>query len=140
MCGGGPSSWSTWAQVSRPRTLEWARWPTLDGAYGGPTEPKPWVGGKPVWLIRALVRDYSRPGDLIVDPCAGASTLGVACRYEGRRAILADRDPAAIECSIKRLRGERTKPTRADFPEVRNSKGDVIQPALFAQPSTEAAE
>ena len=125
MCGGGPSSWATYLMVARPRTLEWSRWQTTQGAYIGPREEKSWVGGKPVWLVREVLRDYSEPGNLIVDPTCGGGTLGVAVRYEGRRAILADRDPLAVETTIKRLRGERTKPTRDDFPETPE------QPTLF---------
>ncbi len=45
------------------------------------------VGGKPLWLMRALVRDYSSPGDLIVDPCAGRGTTLVAATLEHRRAL-----------------------------------------------------
>lgn len=139
LSGDGPSQWSVWAVVARPRTRDAARWGALPGGYVVPPDQGwrgqngrgGWMGGKPVWLIRALVRDYSRPGDLIVDPCCGAGTLGVAVRYEGRRAILADKDPAAVECTIKRLRGERTKPTRDDYPET------DTQPSLFAR---EAAE
>lgn len=116
LTGDGPSSEAVHAVVSRPRSKEMATWGTRRGFYSGPSEPCPWIGGKPVWLIRAIVRDYSRPAALIVDPCCGAGTLGVAVRYEGRRAILADRDPAAVETTIKRLRGERTKPVRDDIP------------------------
>jgi hypothetical protein len=116
LTGDGPSSEAVHAAVSRTRNAEMVRWGTLPGFYSGPAERCPWVGGKPVWLIRALVRDYSRAGDLIVDPCCGAGTLGVAVRYEGRKAILADRDEAAVLTTIKRLRGERTKPTNTSLP------------------------
>ena len=114
LAGDGPSSWAIHCAVARPKSL--LKWGTLPGAYHGNREPQAWVGGKPVWLIRALVRDYSRAGDLIVDPCCGAGTLGVAVRYEGRKAILADKDEKAVECTIKRLKGERTKPTSSDLP------------------------
>lgn len=122
MTGDGPCNWSCWALVARPRTREFSSWGALPGAYVTPpgmaevSRRVRWVGGKPVWLIRALVRDYSRAGALIVDPCCGAGTLGVAVRYEGRRAILADRDEAAVLTTIKRLRGERTKPVNSDLP------------------------
>jgi hypothetical protein len=119
LSGDGPSSITTQIVVARPRNAEFMAWGTLPGAYvqaPGWAERPVWAGGKTPWACRALVRDYSRSGDLIVDPCCGAGTLGVAVRYEGRRAILADKDPAAVECTIKRLRGERTKPTNADLP------------------------
>lgn len=136
MCGGGPSSWTTYAMVARPRSRQWARWPTTPGEYEGPTEPKPRVGGKPVWLVVQQLADYTRPGDLVVDPCCGAATLGVASRggwdrrrdpvrVEPRCTLLADADPVAVDLAVRRLRGERTKSTRDDFPETDD------QPSLF---------
>lgn len=139
LVGDGPSSWTCYAMVSRPSDGAWlSAWRdsrrarqepcALRGAYvyNGHGD-REWMGGKRVDSVRALVRDYSRPGDLIVDSCCGGGTLGVAVRYEGRRAILADKDPAAVECTIKRLRGERTKATRDDFPE------SAEQPSLFTR-------
>jgi DNA modification methylase len=40
---------------------------------------------KPVPLLRWLVRSYSSPGDLVVDPYAGSGSTGVAAIAEGRR-------------------------------------------------------
>ncbi len=93
LTGDGPSNWSTWIVVARPRTKAMARWGTLDGAYvlpHGYAERMPVVGGKPTWLTRALVRDYSRPGALVVDPCCGGGSLLVGAIREGRRAIGGD--------------------------------------------------
>jgi hypothetical protein len=42
---------------------------------------------KPVDLLRWLVRSYSRPGDLVVDPFAGSGSSGVAALAEGRQFI-----------------------------------------------------
>lgn len=39
---------------------------------------------KPVPLLRWLIRTYSRPGELVVDPCAGSGSTGVAATEEGR--------------------------------------------------------
>jgi site-specific DNA-methyltransferase (adenine-specific) len=88
--GDGPSSWAVHCVVGRTRSKEMARWGTLPGAYVGRKERMSVVGGKPLWLMEALVRDYSRPGDLVVDPCAGAGTTLVACQRLGRRAIGGD--------------------------------------------------
>lgn len=40
---------------------------------------------KPVDLLRWLVRSYSRPGEIVVDPFAGSGSSGVAALAEGRR-------------------------------------------------------
>jgi site-specific DNA-methyltransferase (adenine-specific) len=61
------------------------------------------MGGKPLWLMRALVRDYSRPGDLICDPCAGAATTLIAARAEGRHSVGAEMDPATHALAAKRI-------------------------------------
>ncbi len=50
------------------------------------------MGGKSVKLFRALVRDYSRPGALILDPFAGSGTTLLASLKEGRRGIAVERD------------------------------------------------
>jgi site-specific DNA-methyltransferase (adenine-specific) len=95
LSGDGPSCWTTHCMASRPRTREMSRWGTLPGAYvlpEGCSERMPVVGGKPTWLTRALVRDYSRPGDLVVDPCCGGGSTCVGAIREGRRAIGGDLD------------------------------------------------
>lgn len=93
LSGDGPSSWCLHIVVSRPRTREFASWGTLPGGYFGPAEPQPVVGGKPMWLMQALVRDYTRPGDLVADPTAGGATTLIAAHTLGRRAIGAEMDP-----------------------------------------------
>ena len=107
LAGDGPSSWTTWLVVARPRTQPYSHWGTLPGAYvlpPGYAEQGMLIGGKPLWLMRALVRDYSEPGDLIVDPCAGSGTTLLAAVIEGRSAIGAECDPATYELAVKRLR------------------------------------
>jgi hypothetical protein len=119
LLGDGPPSWTCWVVVARPRDRGWASWATtearsargaspLPGAYvlpsGHGARTSGVVGGKPEWLLRALVRDYTRPGDIVCDPCAGGGTLGVACIAEGRRALLGDRDPAHVSIAADRIR------------------------------------
>lgn len=47
---------------------------------------------KPIDLLRWLVRSYSEPGDLIVDPFGGSGTTAAACLLEGRRCLSIERD------------------------------------------------
>lgn len=96
LLGDGPSSWCCYLMVARPRTSEFSRWRCLPGAYlPGPQDEGRGlvVGYKPVWLMRAVVRDYSDPGDVVVDPFVGGGSTLLAARDEGRRAIGAEIDP-----------------------------------------------
>lgn len=104
LCGDGPSSWAVYAVVARPSTKEFSTWGTLDGAYTGPPSREAGGGrGKPSWLMQALVRDYSRPGDLIVDPFAGWGSTCEAARALGRRSIGIDADAEALTEARRRL-------------------------------------
>lgn len=112
LAGDGPSNWTCWAVVARPRGMK--AWGTLPGAYVGnafdPGENTATasrrsgvVGSKPAWLMRAIVRDYTRPGDLVCDPCAGGGTTLLAARMEGRRSIGAEMMPEHFEIARRRL-------------------------------------
>ena len=105
LAGDGPSSWSVDMIVARPSSGPVTKWGTLPGAYVGNREDQIVVGGKPLWLMRALVRDYTRPGDLVVDPYAGGGTTLLACAMEGRRAIGAECDPETFRNACRRLDG-----------------------------------
>jgi site-specific DNA-methyltransferase (adenine-specific) len=60
-------------------------------------------GAKSVATMRAIIRDYTRPGDLIVDPYAGGGTTLLAAVIEGRRAIGAEMDPETFKKARRRL-------------------------------------
>ena len=125
--GDGPSSWTCWVCVARPRERRMSTWGTLPGAYitSGRTQDAVVTGAKPLDLMRAIVRDYSRPGDLIVDPCAGGGTTLLAAAIEGRRAVGAELDPETFAKAVERL----SKPyTPAMMPEL---ELDAEQPPLI---------
>lgn len=99
--GDGPSSWMLYANVARPKRL--SKWGTLPGGYTGPPGERVHIGGKPLWLMKAIVRDYSKPGDLVCDPCAGAATTLIAAASENRRAIGAEVDPETYAIARDRI-------------------------------------
>lgn len=101
MAGDGPSSWMLYANVARPKSL--SKWGTLPGGYTGPPGERVHIGGKALWLMRALVRDYTKRGDLVCDPCAGAASTLLAAAMEGRRAVGAEIDPATFAVAQKRI-------------------------------------
>ena len=105
LSGDGPSSWTCYAMVSRPRCDPWATWGTLPGAYitRGTVRDVVVTGAKPVELMRDIVRDYSRPGDLVCDPTAGGATTLVAALWEGRRALGSEIDPETHRRALVRL-------------------------------------
>lgn len=58
---------------------------------------------KPVELLRYLVRTYSRPGDIVLDFCAGSAATGVAALREGRRFVGAEPNPEYFARALDRL-------------------------------------
>ena len=57
-------------------------------------------------LLERIVAASSRPGDLVLDPYAGSGTTGVAATRLGRRWLLVDRNPVAVDIARRRLAGE----------------------------------
>jgi site-specific DNA-methyltransferase (adenine-specific) len=60
---------------------------------------------KPLGIVRRIVTASSRPGDLVVDWCAGSGTTGAAAAELGRRFLLVDDQPAAVDVMRRRLAG-----------------------------------
>jgi site-specific DNA-methyltransferase (adenine-specific) len=58
---------------------------------------------KPEGVLRRLVAASSRAGGWCLDPFAGSGTLGAVCRNLGRRFVLIDSNPAAIQVMQRRL-------------------------------------
>lgn len=105
LAGDGPSSWTCWVIIAaRPSSREFSRWGTLPGAYvySGKGD-RVMIGGKSTTAMRAIVRDYSLPNDLVCDPTAGAGTGLIAAAIEGRRAVGAELDPVTHAKAMKRI-------------------------------------
>jgi site-specific DNA-methyltransferase (adenine-specific) len=61
---------------------------------------------KPLGVLNRIVRASSNPGDLVLDFFAGSGTTGVSCLKLGRRFILIDNNPQAMEVMARRFRGD----------------------------------
>ena len=70
--------------------------PTGKEKTGYPTQ-------KPEGIVRRMVQASTRPGDWCLDPFAGSGTLGAVCGDLGRRFVLIDSSPEAVEVSRARL-------------------------------------
>jgi methylase of polypeptide subunit release factors len=104
LIGDGPSSWAVYLMVARPRNRQMATWGCLPGSYDAPTVKGAGIAGcKPLGLMRAIVRDYSEPGDLIVDPFCGSGTTALAAAMEGRRCITSEEKPEHYAIAKRRL-------------------------------------
>jgi DNA modification methylase len=57
----------------------------------------------PVELAERCIREGSQPGDLVLDPFAGAGTVGVAAQNTGRDAVLIELRPEYAAIIEKRL-------------------------------------
>jgi site-specific DNA-methyltransferase (adenine-specific) len=126
LLGDGPSSWTVWLVVARPRSKEFGKWGTLPGYYKAKPERKMIAqGGKPLSLMRAIIRDYTRPGDLVMDCFAGGGTTLLAAAMEGRRAIGAEMDPETYAKAKARLAKGYTKPLFIDEPG-KGKQGDLL--------------
>jgi site-specific DNA-methyltransferase (adenine-specific) len=111
MSGDGPASAAEYIVAAR-RRVRLRRMGSRPGYYEYPTgstrgnhERTGHPGAKPLELMRALIRDYSEPGDLICDPYAGSGTTLLATLAEGRRAVGAEQDPETFRRACERLAG-----------------------------------
>jgi hypothetical protein len=76
-----------------------------DLILSGPSTRKDHPWQQSVEGFRRLIRYYTEPGWLILDPCCGTGTTLVAARMEGggRRVIGIDVDAGALEIALRRL-------------------------------------
>lgn len=59
---------------------------------------------KPLRVILPMIRYWSNPGDLVLDPFAGSGTSAVAAKMLNRRYIAIECDPASVAICEERLR------------------------------------
>lgn len=131
LSGDGPSSWTIWITVAR--TAKQSRWGTLPGGYLAQPgwRDVEYIGGKPTRLMMAIVQDYSRPGDVVCDPCMGYGTTGVACLRTGRSFIGIEVDESAFEAACERI--QKAYDNRAlfnDLPEPEPEQGTLFDEAV----------
>jgi len=65
---------------------------------------------KPVALYAYLIRTYTNPGDIVLDPCAGSGTTGVAAIKEGRGFVGIERDVAYHAIATRRIEDAAAQP------------------------------
>jgi DNA modification methylase len=111
MAGDGPTSAADYLIIARPKhRLPPERVGSRPGYYiskhtnsAGFAAERHHPGGKSLGLMTALVRDYSRPDDIVCDPCAGGGTTLLAAVQTGRRAVGSEMDATTFAKATKRL-------------------------------------
>lgn len=58
---------------------------------------------KPLSLLEYIIKTYSNENDVILDPCSGSGTTGVACEKLNRKYILIEKDKKYYDISINRI-------------------------------------
>lgn len=112
LAGDGPSNWTVHMIASRTKRKKC--WGTKPGAYitsrdyeAGKLAANSVAGGKPLGLMEAILRDYTEPGDTVLDRFTGGGTTGVAAIRLGRKFVGYERKPEHFAIALKRLRGAR---------------------------------
>lgn len=94
---------------------------------------------KPVALFEYLIKTYTKPGELVLDNCAGSGTTGIAARNTGRNFILIEQDAGYCEAIVKRMRLVRkdlhtqawTIANDLEATAAHNERADTLQLALI---------
>jgi site-specific DNA-methyltransferase (adenine-specific) len=89
---------------------------------------------KPEGVLRRIVAASSRPDGWCLDPFAGSGTLGAVCRQLGRRFVLVDSNPVAIQAAWDRLADLTADPGRRRPPTCRKTRRPPSQPDRLVAP------
>jgi len=114
-------------------------------SYGNtPKGDNKYAGVTPAFIIYNLVRRYTEPGDLVVDPMAGSGTTMDVCREEGRRCIAYDIAPVRPDVIQNDARNIPLPDESVDMIFVDSPYGDNIRyndhPADIGKISAESEE
>jgi len=87
------------AALGKTPTDVW--WHTIVSPNG--KEKTGYATQKPLGILERIVRVHTKPGDLVMDFFAGSGSIGEAAALHGRRFLLIDNNPEAIQVMSQRL-------------------------------------
>ena len=99
-----PCVWSHWKPIVVYSKGEWPhaeRFPDVLRVQSREKDWHPWQ--QVLEEVKLLVGYFSKPGDLVCDPCGGSFTTAVACRDLGRKFIGCDEELASVLKGQERL-------------------------------------
>lgn len=68
----------------------------------------PYIGKMKSTMASRLIREYSRPGDLVLDPFVGSGIVALECLIAGRQIIASDINPYAVLLTRAKMEAPRT--------------------------------
>jgi DNA modification methylase len=103
-----------------------------------------YAGVTPAFVIYNMVRRYTEPGDLVLDPMAGSGTTMDVCKEEGRRCIAYDISPTRPDIVQNDSRKIPLAENSVDMIFIDSPYGDNIdynnQPANIGKISSESEQ
>lgn len=92
-------------------------------------DPEPYTGiyamhkywsKKPFNVVRSYIKEYSRPGEIVLDPFCGSGISNTESLVLGRRTIGIDINPMAVFITGQMIYGLDTKKARAEFARLQD--------------------
>lgn len=135
----------TTAADDKPRLESTTLWDYPRQSYGRtPKGSNKYAGVTPAFVIYNMVKRYTEPGDLVLDPMAGSGTTIDVCRDEGRRCMAYDISPTRPDIVQNDARRIPLEDESVDMVFIDSPYGDNIdyndQPGNIGRISAEADE
>jgi tRNA G10 N-methylase Trm11 len=73
-------------------------------------------------MFEYLIRTYTQPGELVLDPCVGSGTTALAARNTGRHFICGDMERKYVDIARQRLAAPWTPPLFVDEPAAETAE------------------
>ncbi|HEY3803758.1 MAG TPA: site-specific DNA-methyltransferase [Kofleriaceae bacterium] len=93
-------------------------WTDVETLNHSDRERSGWPSQKPERLVERVVRAVTEPGGLVADWFVGSGTTAAVAQRLGRRFVVADRAPAAIDLAARRLTAQGRALATAGNPPV----------------------
>lgn len=93
-----------WEETGERYPTDIIKFSNWNGAlFGNNTKATKHPTQKPVTLLEYLIKNYTNPGDIILDNCMGSGSTGVACVNTGREFIGIEKDAGYFEIARGRI-------------------------------------
>jgi DNA modification methylase len=125
--GSKPKLAKTARVEEKPRMESTTLWDYPKQSYGKtPKGSNKYAGVTPAFVIYNMLRRYTEPGDLVLDPMAGSGTTIDVCKEEGRKCIAYDISPTRPDITQNDARTIPLKDNSVDMIFIDSPYGDNI--------------